>query len=185
MQISQTEFPGVLIVEPKVFSDSRGFFMESYNRAEFVAHGLDADFIQDNHAYSKGIGVLRGLHYQAPPKAQSKLVWVTKGAVVDVVVDIRIGSPTYGQWGQLKLSAENKLRLFIPSGFAHAYMTLSEETEFIYKVDAPYSPGDEGGIRWNDPGLAVNWPVKEPVLSAKDKALPFLSEIESPFIYKG
>ncbi len=183
MKVSQTEFPGVLVVEPTVFSDNRGFFMESYNRDVFAQSGIDVDFMQDNHAYSRGIGVLRGFHFQAPPTAQAKLVWVTRGAVVDVVVDIRTGSPTYGQWGQLKLSAENKLRLFIPIGFAHAYMTLSEETEFIYKVDAPYSPECEGGIRWNDPDLAVNWPVQEPILSKKDKFLPFLAELESPFLY--
>lgn len=114
MQISQTEFPGMLIIQPKVFGDSRGFFMESYNRADFAAHGLNVDFMQDNHAYSKGRGVIRGLHYQAPPTAQTKFVWVTKGAVVDVVVDIRKGSPTFGKWGRVELSAENKLRLFIP-----------------------------------------------------------------------
>ncbi|MBU1249148.1 MAG: dTDP-4-dehydrorhamnose 3,5-epimerase [Proteobacteria bacterium] len=185
MQVSQTEFPGVLIVEPTVFSDNRGFFMESYNRQVFEQHGIHADFMQDNHARSSGVGVLRGFHFQAPPMAQAKLVWVTRGAVVDVVVDIRVGSPTYGQWGQLKLSAENKLRLFIPAGFAHAYMTLSEETEFIYKVDAPYSPADEGGIRWDDPDLAVNWPVKNPILSNKDKALGTLAKLSSPFSYSG
>lgn len=181
MKVSKTEFPGVLVIEPTVFSDNRGFFMESYNRNVFAENGVHADFMQDNHARSKGIGVLRGFHFQAPPTAQAKLVWVTKGSVVDVVVDIRKGSPTYGKWGQLRLSAENKLRLFIPAGFAHAYMTLSEETEFLYKVDAPYSPGDEGGIRWDDPDLAVNWPVESPILSEKDSRLPFLAELDSPF----
>ncbi|MGE4506218.1 MAG: dTDP-4-dehydrorhamnose 3,5-epimerase [Desulfovibrionaceae bacterium] len=185
MNVSKTEFPGVLVIEPSVFGDNRGFFMESYNRAAFEAQGIHADFMQDNHARSVGAGVLRGFHFQAPPTAQAKLVWVTRGSVVDVVVDIRRGSPTYGKWGQLRLSEENKLRLFIPAGFAHAYMTLSEKTEFLYKVDAPYSPADEGGIRWDDPDLAVKWPVAKPVLSEKDKRLPFFHDFLSPFEYSG
>lgn len=185
MKVQQTEFPGLVVVEPTVFSDNRGFFMESYNRDVFREHGIQADFMQDNHARSTGVGVLRGLHFQAPPTAQAKLVWVTRGSVVDVVVDLRVGSPTYKQWGQLRLSAENKLRLFIPTGFAHAYMTLSEQTEFLYKVDAPYSPQDEGGIRFDDPDLAIDWPVSEPVLSEKDTKLPYLRELDSPFRFEG
>jgi dTDP-4-dehydrorhamnose 3,5-epimerase len=187
MRISRTEFPGVLVLEPKVFQDNRGFFLESYNRAAFESCGLPVDFVQDNHAYSRGVGVLRGFHFQGPPAAQGKLVWVTRGAVVDVIVDIRKGSPTYGKWGQLRLTAHNFMRLYIPAGFAHAYMTLSEHTEFMYKVDAPYAPETEGGIRWNDPDLAVNWPAVwdrvEPVLSDKDRNLPLFSELESPFVY--
>lgn len=183
MQVSTTEFPGVLIIDPKVHRDGRGFFLESWNRERFRQAGIDADFIQDNHAYSKGAGVLRGLHFQAPPTAQSKLVWVTRGAVLDLVVDIRRGSPTFGQWGQLTLSSQNFIRLFIPKGFAHAYLTLTEETEFFYKVDAPYSPKDEGGIRWDDPDLAISWPVQHPVLSDKDAGLPRLRDFESPFVY--
>lgn len=184
MKVSHTKFPGVLIIEPKVFEDNRGFFLESYNKAVFEKHGIPTDFVQDNHAYSKGVGVLRGFHFQAPPTAQGKLVWVTRGAVVDVVVDIRKGSPTYGQWGQLKLSAKNFLRLYIPKGFAHAYLTLTEDTEFIYKVDEPYCPGDEGGILWDDPDLAVNWPMEKPVLSDKDKGLALFSELDSPFVFE-
>ncbi len=144
MQVQATEFPGLFIIEPRVFKDQRGFFMESWNRTRFEEAGIRVDWVQDNHARSTGAGVLRGFHYQAPPTAQAKLVWVTRGAVVDVVVDLRVGSPSYGQWGQLKLSEDNHLRLFIPKGFAHAYMTLTEETEFIYKVDAPYSPQGRG-----------------------------------------
>ncbi|MGE4552501.1 MAG: dTDP-4-dehydrorhamnose 3,5-epimerase [Desulfovibrionaceae bacterium] len=184
MQVSTTEFPGVLIIDPKVHRDARGFFLESWNRERFRQAGMDVDFIQDNHAYSKGAGVLRGLHFQAPPTAQAKLVWVTRGAVLDLVVDVRRGSPSYGQWGQLTLSARNFIRLFIPKGFAHAYLTLSEETEFMYKVDAPYSPADEGGIRWDDPDLAIPWPVQQPVLSDKDRNLPRLRDFESPFLYE-
>jgi dTDP-4-dehydrorhamnose 3,5-epimerase len=188
MQVSQTEFPGVLVLEPKVFRDERGFFLESFNREAFRRAGLPGDFVQDNHAFSKGLGVLRGFHFQAPPAAQGKLVWVTRGAVVDVIVDIRKGSPTYGQWGQLRLSAENFLRLYIPAGFAHAYMTLSERTEFMYKVDAPYAPETEGGIRWDDPDLAVAWPKvwpgEGPVLSGKDLRQPLLRDLATPFIYE-
>lgn len=185
MQVQATEFPGLFIIEPRVFEDSRGFFLESWNQERFETAGIRVDWVQDNHSKSVGSGVLRGFHYQAPPTAQAKLVWVTRGAVVDVVVDLRVGSPMYGKWGQLKLSERNFLRIFIPKGFAHAYMTLSDETEFMYKVDAPYSPGDEGGIRWDDPDLNVNWPVAEPLLSDKDKHLPLLRDLKSPFTYGG
>ncbi len=157
--------------------------MESWNRKVFQHAGINIDFIQDNHAYSKGVGVLRGLHFQAPPTAQNKLVWVTRGAVLDIIVDIRKGSPSYGQWGQFRLSAHNKLRLLVPVGFAHSYITLSEETEFLYKVDALYSPQDEGGIRWDDPELGITWPVAAPILSTKDTALPLWAEFDSPFAY--
>lgn len=188
MRISRTEFPGVLVMEPRVFQDQRGFFLESYNRDVFEQNGLPTNFVQDNHAYSRGVGVLRGFHFQGPPAAQSKLVWVTRGAVVDVIVDIRKGSPSYGRWGQLRLTARNFRRLFIPAGFAHAYMTLAEHTEFMYKVDAPYAPETEGGICWNDPDLAVNWPQvwegAEPGLSAKDRAQPLFRDLDSPFVYE-
>ncbi|SDL38532.1 dTDP-4-dehydrorhamnose 3,5-epimerase [Maridesulfovibrio ferrireducens] len=181
MNLIETEFPGLIILEPKVFRDERGFFLESFNRPFFAKNGLPVDFVQDNHAYSSGIGVLRGLHLQLPPHAQAKLVWVTRGAVSDVVVDLRKGSPTYLKSFKIELSAENFRRLFIPKGFAHGYETLTEENEFMYKVDAGYAPESEAGIRWNDSDLAIEWKAENPVLSEKDNKLPSLAQFESPF----
>ena len=185
MEISQTGIPGLVVVQPKVFTDNRGFFLETYSRRAFAEAGLDYDFVQDNHARSVTKGVLRGLHFQRPPSAQAKLVWVVRGAVFDVAVDLRRGSPTYGRWYGMELSAENFSRLMLPRGFAHGYVTLTENAEFMYKVDAPYSPADDAGIAWNDPDIAVRWPVTDPVLSEKDKAQPRLSQMESPFTYGG
>ncbi len=184
MELIDTGFPGLWVIEPKVFRDDRGFFLETYNKQKFRENGLDVDFVQDNHAYSGGVGVLRGLHFQLPPHAQAKLVWVTRGAVVDVVVDLRKGSPTYLKWHRVELSADNFRRLFIPRGFAHGYETLSEETEFIYKVDSGYAPGCEGGIRWDDPDLSIPWKAETPILSEKDTGLPTLSEFDTPFEFE-
>lgn len=181
MIVSETGLPGLLVLEPKVFRDDRGFFLETYSKKDFQENGLDIEFVQDNQAYSSGVGVLRGLHFQLPPYAQSKLVWVTRGAVLDVVVDLRKESPTYLQYYSAELSAENFRRLLIPRGFAHGYETLSDETEFIYKVDAPYAPGHEGGIRWNDKTLSIPWKAVNPILSEKDTVLPLLSEFVTPF----
>ncbi len=181
MNLIETEFPGLLVVEPSVFRDQRGFFLESFNRKVFEDNGLPTDFVQDNHAYSSGIGVVRGLHLQMPPHAQAKLVWVTRGAVFDVVVDLRKGSPTYLRSFRIELSAENFRRLFIPKGFAHGYETLTEENEFMYKVDSGYAPGSEAGIRWDDPDLAIDWKTDNPVLSDKDRELPSLAQFDSPF----
>lgn len=183
MEVRQTGIPGLLVVKPRVFGDHRGFFLETYSRRAFAAAGLDYDFVQDNHARSGQRGVLRGLHFQCPPAAQAKLVWVTRGAVHDVVVDLRRGSPTYGRWYGLELSEDNFLRLMIPRGFAHGYVTLTETTEFLYKVDAPYAPATEAGIRWDDPDLAIDWPVSDPVLSDKDRVLPPFAQVESPFSF--
>lgn len=187
MQVRETEFPGLKIIEPRVFQDDRGFFLESFSARVFEEWKLPVAFVQDNHAYSKGVGVLRGLHYQAPPVAQSKLIWVTRGEVLDVVVDIRKGSPTFGRWTKFHLSAENFMRLFVPAGFAHGYLTLTEHTEFMYKVDAPYAPETEGGIRWDDPDLGITWPKvwqgQGPVLSAKDTRQPRFQDLESPFTF--
>jgi dTDP-4-dehydrorhamnose 3,5-epimerase len=188
MQVHETGFSGLLVLEPRVFQDERGFFLESYSREAFGKLGIDCEFVQDNHAYSRDVGVLRGFHFQAPPAAQAKLVWVTRGAVLDVVVDLRKGSPTFGKWRHVILSAANFKRMFIPHGFGHAYVTIMPDTEFQYKVDAPYAPETEGGIVWDDPDIAMEWAValqgREPVMSEKDKRLPRLADFDSPFIYE-
>lgn len=188
MQVHETGFPGLLVLEPRVFQDERGFFLESYNRESFGRLGIHCEFVQDNHAYSKDISVLRGFHFQAPPAAQAKLVWVTRGAVLDVVVDLRKGSPMYGKWQHVILSAANFKRMFIPRGFGHAYVTIMPDTEFQYKVDAPYAPECEGGIAWDDPDIGMEWAValqgRAPVMSEKDKRLPKLADFDSPFIYE-
>ncbi len=181
MKLIETDFPGLVVLEPKVFRDNRGFFLESFSCKAFAEQGLPVDFVQDNHAYSSGVGVIRGLHLQLPPHAQAKLVWVTRGAVNDVVVDLRKGSPTYLRSFRIELSTDNFRRLFIPKGFAHGYETLTEECEFMYKVDAGYAPGSEAGIRWDDPDLAIDWKAVNPVLSDKDRKLPSLAQFDSPF----
>lgn len=184
MQVSQTSIPGLLLITPKVFQDQRGFFFESYNADKLANQGVPRfDFMQDNHARSESPGVLRGLHFQTPPMAQTKLVRVTSGRVYDVVVDLRKGSPTFGKWEGFELSADNFLQLLVPKGFAHGYLTLEPGTEFLYKVDAPYSPDNDAGIIWNDPDLAIPWPEKAPQLSDKDTKLPLMREFDSPFTY--
>lgn len=181
MEVTQTGIAGLVVVTPKVFGDSRGFFLETYSRRAFAAAGLDYDFVQDNHARSGKKGTLRGLHFQRPPAAQAKLVWVTRGAVFDVAVDLRRASPTYGRWFGVELSEDNFKRLMIPRGFAHGYVTLTDNAEFQYKVDNLYSPADDGGIAWNDPDIGVAWPVTDPILSDKDKVQPRLAEAGTPF----
>ncbi len=181
----KTEIPEVIIVKPKVFGDERGFFMETYKKSDFEKAGIDTDFVQDNHSKSVK-GVLRGLHYQLEPKAQGKLVRCIKGKVFDVAVDIRKGSPTFGKWVGVELSSENKLMLWIPKGFAHGFLTLSEEAEIVYKVSgSEYSPEYDRSIRWNDQDIGIEWPLKgEPILSEKDKTAPFLKYAEINFVYK-
>ena len=185
MRIEFTEFPGLAVITPKVHQDERGFFLETYRRDKLQAAGLPWDFTQANHARSETPGVLRGLHYQAPPTAQAKLVWVTAGEVFDVVVDIRRGSPTFGRHFSIKLAAHEFTRLLVPKGFAHGYVTLTPGVEFQYMVDAYYSPAHEEGIAWDDPDLGIDWPVAEPLLSGKDKLLPRLKDIVSPFSFSG
>lgn len=177
MNVIDTEIPDVKIFEPKVFGDDRGFFFESFSQKVFEeATGLKANFIQDNHSKSSR-GVLRGLHYQLPPMAQGKLVRVVEGEVFDVAVDIRKSSPTFGKWVGVLLSAENKRQLWIPEGFAHGFLTLSETAEFLYKTTNYYSPTHEGSIIWNDPELQVAWPVQNsPQVSAKDQAAPLFKD---------
>lgn len=181
MEIIHSHIPDLITIKLAPHKDERGFFVETWRDEWAQKLKLTAPFIQDNHARSESRGVLRGLHFQRPPHAQSKLVWVTRGAVYDVAVDLRRSSPTYGKWYGLVLSEENMLRYFIPAGFAHGYMVLEPGTEFHYKVNAYYAPGSEGGLCWNDPSLGITWPQLEPTLSEKDKLLPLMNSFESPF----
>lgn len=178
MKMIETKLHGVWILEPQVFTDPRGFFMESFNDRQLREQGLSNQFVQDNHALSVKAGVLRGLHYQLPPKAQAKLIRVTRGAIYDVVVDIRKQSPTFGQWIGSILSEQNKRQLFVPKGFAHGYCTLVDHTEVQYKVDEYYSPEHDRGIVWNDPALHIDWPVSDPILSDKDRVHPVLAQAQ-------
>ncbi|MBQ8033851.1 MAG: dTDP-4-dehydrorhamnose 3,5-epimerase [Bacteroidales bacterium] len=178
MGVIKTEIEGVLIIEPKIFGDERGYFYESYNKERFAAEtGLDIDFVQDNQSKSC-YGVLRGLHFQKPPHAQSKLVRVVKGTVLDVAVDIRRGSPTFGKHVAVELTEENHRQFFIPRGFAHGFAVLSDEAIFQYKCDNLYAPDSEGSIIWNDPDLAIDWrvPADKVILSEKDKHHPRLKD---------
>lgn len=170
MNILETALPGLLIIEPRVFGDARGFFMETWNAASFAAAGLDLAFVQDNHSRSQK-GVLRGLHFQNPGP-QGKLVRVTSGAVFDVAVDLRASSPTFGKWFGIELTAANRRMLWVPEGFAHGFLTLEDDTDFLYKCTAPYAPQCEHTLAWDDPALGIAWPLdgSMPVLSAKDSA---------------
>ncbi len=174
MNVYPTSLEGVLLIEPHVFGDNRGFFLETYNREKYEEAGIKHTFVQDNHSHSMR-GTLRGLHYQLR-HPQGKLVWVICGAIFDVAVDIRRGSRTFGKWLGIHLSAEDHRQVFIPGGFAHGFCVLSEQADVIYKCTDVYTPGDEYGIRWDDPDLAIDWPVQNPILSQKDKAHPFLSQ---------
>lgn len=177
--VTKTDIEGLVIIQPSVFGDERGYFMETYNQEEFAKHGLDMTFIQDNESRSKK-GVLRGLHFQRQ-FSQGKLVRCTEGAVWDVGVDLRKGSPTYGKWAGVTLSAENKTMFYIPEGFAHGFVVLSDTATFNYKCTNLYHPEYDGGIRWNDPDIAVEWPIDglgELLLSEKDQKQPFLKDIK-------
>ena len=181
MRVIETEIPDVLIIEPQVYEDERGFFYESYSRRRYVSHGIEDAFVQDNHSKSKR-GVIRGLHYQVSP-GQAKLVRVVVGEVFDVAVDIRHGSPTYGEWIGLTLSAENRRQLYIPVGFAHGFCVTSEEADFLYKVSSYYAPEKERGIAWDDPDLAIDWPVEDPILSERDRQHPRLCDTPRDYVY--
>ncbi len=184
MEINDTKLPGVKVITPKVFGDHRGWFTETYSVEQFKKAGLDHTFVQDNHSYSATKGTLRGLHYQLNPKAQTKLVRCTRGAIFDVAVDIRKGSPTFGQWFGIELNADNKKQLLVPQGFAHAFMTLTDDVEVQYKVDELYSPECDRGIIWSDPEIGIEWPMDvTPVLSDKDKAAPTLRDAENNFTF--
>ena len=176
MKVIPTEHPEVLLVEPDVYPDPRGFFMETFHAKKFTEAGLPAEFLQDNHSHSVR-GVLRGLHYQLQ-HPQGKLVRVVNGEVLDVAVDIRKGSPRFGQWVSATLSAENRRQFYVPPGFAHGFCTVSEQADFLYKCTDVYAPGDEYGIAWDDPALAIEWPQLDYLLSDKDRENPVLSESE-------
>ena len=179
MQVTRCAVDGPLIIEPQVFGDERGFFMESWSAAKFAAAGLDLDFVQDNHSRSQK-GVLRGMHFQNPG-AQGKLVRVVSGAVFDVAVDLRRSSPTFGQWVGVELSATNKRMFWVPKGFAHGFLTLEDDTDFLYKCDAPYAPQNEHSLAWDDPDVGIDWPLDglEVQLSAKDREGKRLAEVEA------
>lgn len=184
-KFTETKIKGVYIIEPKVFGDNRGYFMETYNKEHFAEAGLTMNFVQDNES-SSSKGVLRGLHFQTK-HTQGKLVRVTKGEVFDVAVDLRKGSPTYGQWEGVVLSAENKKQFYIPEGFAHGFLVLSDHAIFNYKCTDFYCPEGEGGVLWNDPDIGIEWPLEgidNIILSEKDKIHPTLKDLNVPFEYK-
>lgn len=181
MKIAKTKLEGVVIIEPEVFGDNRGFFMESWNKNKMAEAGLDYDFVQDNHSKSTVKGTLRGIHFQKGDKAQAKLVRCVKGAVLDVAVDLRKNSPTFKQWVGVELSEENKKQLLIPRGFGHGFVTLTDDVEFLYKADNYYAPEADAGVRWNDPEIGVEWGIENPILSEKDKKNPFLKECKELF----
>ena len=185
MKKIETKLPGVYIIEPVVHGDHRGYFMETYSTKTFSDIGIDTVFVQDNQSFTAQKGTLRGIHFQNDPMAQAKLVRVTKGAVLDVAVDLRKGSPTYKQWIGVELSAENKRMMYIPRGFGHGFVTLEDNVEFCYKVDNLYSRACDRGIRYNDPDIGVDWGVTEPVLSAKDMNAPMLCDSDCNFVYEG
>jgi dTDP-4-dehydrorhamnose 3,5-epimerase len=180
MEIIKTPLEGLLIIKPDVFEDDRGYFFESFNHGRFLNRGLDLKFLQDNESKSKK-GVLRGLHFQAPPFAQGKLVRVMRGSVLDVAVDIRKNSPTYGKWESIILSGQNKWMYWIPEGFAHGFATLEDDSIFFYKCTNIYNKASEGSILWNDPDLNINWGIQYPVISDKDRISPKFKNFISPF----
>ena len=189
MQVENTALSGVLVVTPQRMGDDRGWFAETFNSARMAAAGIGAVFVQDNHSMSAKVGTLRGLHYQKPPHAQDKLVRCSRGAIFDVAVDIRVGSPTYGKWVGVELTAENGKQLLVPKGFAHGFVTRAENSEVQYKCSDVYAPDCDAGVRWNDPDIGIDWglsgdPVLSgPVLSGKDLMQPLLKDTEPSFIW--
>lgn len=178
------EIPEVVVIEAKSFDDHRGYFMETYKSSEFTSNGIGDRFVQDNYSHSHR-GVFRGLHYQNPPSAQAKLVKVFRGEILDVAVDIRDGSPTYGKFVTASLSDKNGLMLFVPAGFAHGFCTLSDEADVLYKVTAEYAPECDRGIRWDDPAIGLELPIEEVILSEKDERMPLLADADNGFVYEG
>ena len=185
MQVMTTELPGILIIEPDRFGDARGFFSESWNRRRMAGHGIEIDFVQDNHSMSMEPGTLRGLHFQTPPHAQAKLVRCGRGAFMDVVADIRHGSPTFGRWLGVDLSFENGRQLLVPEGFLHGFVTRQAETEIIYKCSDYYAPDCDAAVHYDDPDLAIDWGLDgPPILSDKDAAAPRLRDLPAYFTWK-
>lgn len=178
----------VQLIEPRRFADARGWFTETYSQADFAARGIDCAFVQDNHSLSRPAFTLRGLHFQTPPHAQAKLVRCIRGGILDVAVDLRRGSPTYARWVAAELSAANGRQLFVPVGFAHGFLTLEPDCEIVYKCSSLYAPESDAGLRWDDPDIALDWPLPAgvaPELSDKDRAQPALADFASPFAYDG
>ena len=183
MNTIATTLEGLLILQPRVYADERGYFLETYHALRYGDAGIETSFVQDNLSFSKK-NVLRGLHFQIS-QPQAKLVQVISGAIFDVAVDIRPGSPTFGKWAGMVLSEENKRQLLVPEGFAHGFCVLSESAHVAYKCSTFYNPGDEGGIRWSDPEIGIDWPIKDPILSQKDGKFPCLSELPPSQLYRG
>jgi len=181
---SQTTISGLFVIEPQVFSDDRGFFLESYNQKLFADNGINVTFVQDNHSRSSK-NVLRGLHFQRPPFAQDKLIRVVSGEVFDVAVDVRPGSPTFGKFESVVLSADNHQMFFIPTGFAHGFCVLSKTADFLYKCTNFYSKESEGGVLWNDPNINIPWPIETPILSSKDQSWPLLKDLSPALSREG
>jgi dTDP-4-dehydrorhamnose 3,5-epimerase len=187
MDVKNLELPGLILLKPRRFSDSRGYFFESYNERTFLNAGIATRFVQDNQSFSLSKGTIRGLHFQLPPATQAKLVRVLQGSVYDVAVDLRVGSPSFGRWEGVTLTAADEAELFIPHGFAHGFCTFEPNTVVAYKVDEFYAPASDSGLIWNDPTLAIDWPVAacEAVLSEKDQKLGRFADFKSPFTYAG
>lgn len=187
MQVVSTKLEGAVVIVPARHGDARGFFSESWNRRTMEAHGLSIDFVQDNHSVSARKGTVRGLHYQTPPHAQAKLVRCGRGALLDVAVDIRKGSPTFGQWVAEELTAENGRQLLVPEGFAHGFVTLSDDTEIVYKCSDYYAPECDRAIRFDDPAIGIDWGIDraDAVLSEKDAGAPLLADADLPFVWEG
>jgi dTDP-4-dehydrorhamnose 3,5-epimerase len=187
MQIDQTGIPGLVVITPRRFGDARGFFAETYNAAKLAELGITTAFVQDNHSLSAQVGTVRGLHFQAPPHAQAKLVRCGRGMLFDVAVDIRKGSPTYGKWFGIELSFENGKQIMIPAGFAHGFVTRTPDTEIVYKCSDIYAPETEGALRFDDPDIGIDWGLGDtaPILSEKDAAAGGLAGFDSPFTYEG
>ena len=187
MLVEETGIPDLRVITPPRFGDARGFFAETYSRDKLATHGITLDFVQDNHSLSAQAGTVRGLHFQAPPRAQAKLVRCGRGVLFDVAVDIRRGSPSYGRWFGVELSFENGKQLLIPAGFAHGFVTRAPDTEIIYKCSDYYAPETEGALAWNDPDIGIDWGMGDvsPILSAKDAVAGAFAGFDSPFVYDG